>query len=218
MNNKISILIAEDHILVRDAWALMLNNDPRFCVIAVAGSADETIKKSHELKPDLVILDINLPGKSGIEAVASILEYSPGTRILGASCHTNPAYARLIIQNGGSGYITKTSTFQEMITAILEISENRKYICKEVYDILAESSKKTGVTGSSSLSQREMEVIEYIKNGNTSKQIAGALNISHKTIEVHRYNILKKLNLSNVAALVNYVNNSQMGYSDRFAS
>jgi DNA-binding NarL/FixJ family response regulator len=220
MDNKTTILIAEDHTLIREAWVFMLNNEPGFRVIAEVSDGDEAVRLTGELKPDIVILDINLRGRSGIEVVSILHQQSPGSRVLGVSCHIHPAYARLIIQNGGSGYITKTSPFHELVKAITEINGGKEYICKEIRDIIAQSPNhiKMAQTGINSLSQREVEVIEYIKKGNSSKQIAWALNISKKTIEVHRYNIMKKLNLGNVAALVNYINNSQLELGDRYAN
>ena len=161
-------------------------------------------------------MDINLPGINGIEATQQIRKFSPGSRILGVSLHTQPTYARKMMQKGAMGYVTKNSSREEMFKAILEIQGGKKYICDEIKNILSEQviSGEDPQTGLNSLSQREIEIISYIKKGNSSKEIADALNISVKTVEVHRYNILKKLNLKNAAALVNFINNSQLDFEN----
>ncbi|HVE61596.1 MAG TPA: response regulator transcription factor, partial [Chitinophagaceae bacterium] len=194
---KITILIVDDHTLVRETWSFILNTDPRFSVIAESGSGEEAVELSKKLRPNIVIMDINLPGINGIEATQQIRKYSPATRILGVSLHTQPTYARKMIQKGAMGYVTKNSSREEMFKAITEIQNGKKYICEEIKNILSEqviSGDDSQTTGLNSLSQREIEIISFIKKGNSSKEIADALHISVKTVEVHRYNILKKLN------------------------
>jgi DNA-binding NarL/FixJ family response regulator len=205
--HKISILVTDDHTLVREAWVTVLNSDPRFTVIAEASNAEEAIEKVKELRPEIAILDINLPGISGIEAIPLIRKFSPGTKILGVSLHTQPIYARKMMQKGARGYVTKNSSRMEMFKALLEIHEGRSYICEEIKNILSDQamSGKDPSNGLNSLSQREMEIIRHIRNGSSSKEIAETLFLSVKTVEVHRYNILKKLQLKNSAALVNFV-------------
>ena len=120
---KITILIADDHTLVRETWSFILNTDPRFSVIAESGSGEEAIELSKTLRPNIVIMDINLPGMNGIEATQQIRKYSPGTKILGVSLHTQPTYARKMIQKGAMGYVTKNSSREEMFKAIIEIQD-----------------------------------------------------------------------------------------------
>ena len=212
--DKITILIADDHTLVRETWSFILNTDPRFTVVAESGTGEEAVELAKKLRPNIVIMDINLPGINGIEATQQIRKFSPGSRILGVSLHTQPTYARKMMQKGAMGYVTKNSSREEMFKAILEIQAGKKYICDEIKNILSEQviSGDDPQTGLNSLSQREIEIISYIKKGDSSKEIADSLSISVKTVEVHRYNILKKLNLKNAAALVNFINNSQLDF------
>lgn len=212
--DKITILIADDHTLVRETWSFILNTDPRFTVVAESGSGEEAVELAKKMRPQVAIMDINLPGINGIEATQQIRKYSPGTKVLGVSLHTQPTYARKMMQKGAMGYVTKNSSREEMFKAIMEIQAGKKYICDEIKNILSEQviSGDDPQTGLNSLSQREIEIIAYIKKGFSSKEIADALNISVKTVEVHRYNILKKLNLKNAAALVNFINNSQLDF------
>ncbi len=210
---KITILIAEDHTLIRETWNFILNSDPRFNVLAACGNGEDAVELARTLRPNVVTMDINLPGINGFEAAQQIRKFSPGSKILGVSMHSQPAYARKMIQAGAKGYVTKNSSYEELMTAISEIHNNRTYICNDIKDILAQQSFEGRDSGLNSLSSREIEIIGYIKKGYSSKQIAEPLNISMKTIEVHRYNILKKLNLKNTAALVNYINNTELGFT-----
>jgi DNA-binding NarL/FixJ family response regulator len=214
--DKITILIADDHTLVRETWSFILNTDARFSVVAESGSGEEAVELAKKLRPNIVIMDINLPGINGIEATQQIRKFSPGSKILGVSLHTQPTYARKMIQKGAMGYVTKNSSREEMFKAIMEIQGGKKYICEEIKNILSEQviSGDDPQTGLNSLSQREIEIIAFIKKGFSSKEIADTLKISVKTVEVHRYNILKKLNLKNAAALVNYINNSQLDFDN----
>jgi DNA-binding NarL/FixJ family response regulator len=209
---KITILIADDHTLVRETWSFILNSDRRFKVIAESGSGEEAIELAKNLHPDIVIMDINLPGMNGIEATEQIRKFAPGSKILGVSLHTQPTYARKMMQKGAMGYVTKNSSREEMFKAIIEVHSGKKYVCDEIKNILSEQviSGEDQQSGLNALSQREIEVISFIKKGYSSKEISDALQISVKTVEVHRYNILKKLNLKNAAALVNFINNSQL--------
>jgi two-component system invasion response regulator UvrY len=210
---KITILIADDHTLVRETWTYILNSDPRFKVIGQSKTGEEAVEQARDLRPQVVIMDINMPGMNGIDATQMIRKYSPGSKILGVSLHTQPAYARKMIQKGASGYVTKNSSCEEMFKAIIEVQNRRKYICEEIKTILSDQviSGEDQQVGLNSLSRREIEIIGFIKKGCSSKEIADTLGISVKTVEVHRYNTLKKLNLKNSAAMVNYINNSQLG-------
>jgi len=209
---KITILITEDHMLIRQTWNFLLNSDPRLQVIADCGSGEEAVELAGKLRPDVVLMDINLPGLNGIDATPLIRKFSPGSKVLGVSLHSQPAYARKMMQQGAMGYITKNSSGEEMIKAIIEVHSNRKYICEEIKSILSEQmvNGDSAADGLNSLSKREIDIIGYIKQGLSSREIADTISISVKTVEVHRYNILKKLKMKNVAALVNYINNSQL--------
>ena len=129
---KIRILIADDHLMARQALVFVLNSDARFQVIAECESGEEAIEKSRELQPDIVVMDINLPGIDGIEATGKILEFSPGSKILGMSMHTQPSYANTIMEKGALGYLTKNSSRDEMYKAIFEVYSGRKYVCAEI--------------------------------------------------------------------------------------
>lgn len=209
---KIRLLITDDHTLVRESWVMILNADHRFNVVAQCSSGEEAIEQVKLHQPDVVIMDINLPGMTGIHATSEIRKNFPASKVLVVSLHTKPAYARKLMQSGAMGYVTKNSSQEEMIKAIIEVSENKRYICDEIKNIIAEETltgEQTSI-GLHALSTRELDIINYLKKGLSSKEVAENIGVAVKTVEVHRYNILKKLKLPNVAALINYVNQSQM--------
>jgi DNA-binding NarL/FixJ family response regulator len=153
-------------------------------------------------------MDINMSPVNGFEATKLVRKFSPGAKIIGISMHSMPAYARRMLQMGAMGYVTKNSSKDELLTAITEVNSGRKYVCDEVKNILAQQELVEEGThpDMNVLSRREIDVVQLIKEGLSSKEIAIRLDITLKTVEVHRYNILKKLNLKNTAALVNFIN------------
>ncbi len=207
----INILIADDHKLIRETWTIILNRDSRFKVIGSCSNSEDAVKMTGDLHPDVVLMDINMLPFSGIEATRQIRETSPDSRIIGVTMHSQPAYAKKMLQLGASGYVTKNSSKEEMINAILQVSEGNKFICEEIKELISEANEDPAmVEAVNTLTEREMDVINLIKNGNSSKDISIKLQISIKTVEVHRHNILKKLKLKNAAALIHYMYASSM--------
>jgi DNA-binding NarL/FixJ family response regulator len=205
---KITILLVDDHRLIRDSWSHILNREPRLQVVGAASNGDEAIEMAKTKRPRIILMDINMTPVNGFDATKTIRKQSPGSRIIGVSMHAIPVYAKKMLQAGAMGYVTKNSSREELISAILEVDAGRKYICDEVKNILAEQQLEEPSQQSdiNNLSKREIEIAKLIKDGMSSKEIASQLGISLKTVEVHRYNILKKLHLKNTAALVNFVN------------
>ena len=206
--SKISILLVDDHKLIRDSWSFILNSDARFNVVGETSNAADAVEIAREKKPAIVLMDINMSPVNGFEGTKLIRKYSPGSKIIGISMHSMPAYARRMLQMGAMGYVTKNSSKDELLMAIVEVNNGKKYICDEVKTILAqqELEEEGGQPDMNVLSRREIDIVKLIKEGLSSKEIALQLDISLKTVEVHRYNILKKLNLKNTAALVNFIN------------
>ena len=210
----ITILVADDHKLVREAWSFILNNDDRFKGIAECPNAESAIMQVKDLRPDVVIMDINMPGMNGIEAIPFIRKFSPISKILGVSCYTFPDIARKMIIAGASGYLTKNSSRDEMFHAIIEVMAGKKYLCKEIKSLIEESINGTDdpKVRLSTLSVREIEIISAVRKGLTSKEIAQEFRLAPKTVEIHRYKILKKLKLSNSAELVDFFNKHQSDF------
>lgn len=206
--SKINILIADDHKLIRETWSYILNSDNRFQVVGECGDAQEAVELARTKRPHVVLMDINMAPFSGLEATQRIRKISPGSKVIGVSMHSQPAYAKKMLQMGARGYVTKNSSKEEMIKAILEVNHGNKYICDEIKNIISEQllDEKEDSPNINALTEREMQIINFIKEGLSSKEIATSLNISLKTVEVHRHNILKKLKLKNSASLVNFIN------------
>lgn len=203
----ISILIADDHRLIRETWTILLNRDSRFKVIGSCSNSEEAVKMTKQKHPEVVLMDINMSPFSGIEATRIIRESSPDTRIIGVTMHSQPAYAKKMLQMGASGYVTKNSSREEMFNAILEVSKGNKFVCSEIKDLISEGAHEPeSLAAINTLTEREMDVINQIKQGHSSKEISRNLEISLKTVEVHRHNILKKLKLKNAASLIHYMN------------
>lgn len=206
---KISILLADDHQLVLESWKYMLETDERFLVAGIAGTGKQAVDLAADLRPNVVLMDINMNEMDGFEATKLIRKISPGSRVIGVSMHTMPAYAKRMLKAGASGYVTKSSSREELIKAILEVAEGKTYLCEDVKNIIINNELEPAPGPNINLlSKRELEIVQYISRGLSSKEISGQLFLSLKTIEVHRYNILKKLNLPNAAALVNFVNHN----------
>src|SRR5882724_3096391 len=139
----ISILIADDHKLIRETWTYILNRDSRFKVIGSCSNSEDAVKMSEEKHPNVVLMDINMIPFSGIEATRQIREVSPESRVIGVTMHSQPAYAKKMMQFGASGYVTKNSSREEMVTAIIEVSKGNKFVCEEMKDLISESIEDT---------------------------------------------------------------------------
>ena len=207
---KISVLIADDHKLIRDTWSFILNSDSRFQVIAECGDSEQAVEAAKVKRPNIVLMDINMMPISGFEATERIRKVSPASKIIGVSMHSQPAYAKKMLQIGAKGYVTKNSSKEEMMKAILEVHDGNKYVCEEIKNNISELvlEENKDLPNVNALTEREIQIINLIKDGQSSKEIAGQLNISLKTVEVHRHNVLKKLKLKNSASLVNFINNT----------
>lgn len=205
---KITVLLVDDHQLFREAWAYLFQKDSRFEVIGETSCAETVMQLVDEKSPDIILMDINMSPVDGFELTRRIMETNAAAKIIGISMHNMPAFVRQLLHAGAMGYVTKNTSMNEAILSITEVYNGRKYICREVRDAIA--LRKLGIIEPSdrinTLSDRELGVIRLIGEGLSSKEIAVRLELSVKTIEAHRYNILRKLNLKNTAALMSYIN------------
>jgi len=209
--NKIRVLIADDSKLNRDTWTYMLNHDSRFLVVAECGDADRAVELASDKRPDIVLMDINTPVFAGLEATQKIRKQQPGSQVISVSSYSQPLYVKKMLQMGARGYVTKNSSREEMLHAIMEVSQGNKYICNEIKDIISDqtlSDESMAQPDVNAITNRELEIINLLKEGSSSRDIAGKLFISLRTVEVHRHNILKKLKLKNTASLINFINSS----------
>lgn len=207
---KITVLIVDDHTLIRETWSFLLGRNENFEVIAEVGDGQKAIDIARDKRPNIVLLDINMTPLNGFDVLKMIRKQSPGSKVIAVSMHSQPAYAKKMLRMGAKGYVTKNSPRQEMLDAIMEVNNGNTYICQEVKNILSDQmlNEEDTAAGLNQLSEREIEVINQIRDGLSSKEIADRLAISIKTVEVHRHNILKKLKVKNTASLINYINSS----------
>ncbi len=212
MSKKISIIIFDDHNLVAEMWSDLINSDERFSVIGICNdTSDKSIALVKAQRPDVVIMDINIQPVSGIDATKQVKKESPGTKVIGVSMHNQPSFAKRMLKNGALGYVTKSSNKAEMFEAILSVTLGKVYVCKEIQENLSKQVFEDDETPDiSKLSEREIDVLKFIKEGLSSKEIAEKLFLSSRTVEVHRSNILKKLNLKNTASLLKFIHNSSL--------
>jgi len=207
---KITVLIVDDHTLIRETWSFLLGRSENFEVIGEVGDGQKAIDVARDKRPNIVLLDINMTPLNGFDVLKMMRKQSPGSKVIAVSMHSQPAYAKKMLRLGAKGYVTKNSPRQEMLDAIMEVVQGNVYICQEVKDILSDQmlNEEDATAGLNQLSEREIEVINHIRDGLSSKEIADRLAISIKTVEVHRHNILKKLKVKNTASLINYINSS----------
>lgn len=203
-------MIVDDHTLIRETWSFLLSRNENFEVIAEVGDGQQAIDLARDKRPNIILLDINMSPLNGFDILKMIRKLSPGSKVIAVSMHSQPSYAKKMLRLGARGYVTKNSPRQEMLDAIHEVYNGQVYICQEVKNIISVQmlGDDENGPGLNQLSEREIEVINLIRDGLSSKEIATRLNIAIKTVEVHRHNILKKLKVKNTASLINYINAS----------
>jgi DNA-binding NarL/FixJ family response regulator len=211
---KTTIAVVDDHKLFRQMWSIMFARNSEIEITGEGGTLEEAIEMIKIKRPDIVFLDINLPDGSGLDAVPLIRKFSPGTKIIAVSMHSKPAYAKKMLQMGAKGYVTKNSSHDEMFKAIKEVMDGKIYVCEEIKNNLSDQMLRDGSKEPSvnDLSLREIGIIKLIKEGLSSKEISSVLEISTRTVEVHRHNILKKLKLKNSTSLINFINTSDLSF------
>ncbi|MCW3118872.1 MAG: two component transcriptional regulator, LuxR family [Chitinophagaceae bacterium] len=212
MMKKIEVIVVEDHKLVRELWVGMLTANKDIKIVGESGMFDTAIEMIKSKNPDIVLLDINLSPGSGFDAVPLIRQFSPTTRIIIISMHNQPSYCKKMMGLGAMGYVTKNSSQKEMFKAIDEVMQGRTFVCDEIKDILVKQEMADELNGINELTSREIEIIKFLKEGLTSKEIATKFNRSFKTVEVHRHNILKKLKLNNTASLIRHIHSTEPSF------
>lgn len=205
------ILIADDHVLLRELLATMVSGKGQSCeVVAQAGDAAEAIAACQEHRPDLLILDVNMPGRSGVDAVTEIKKISPKTRILLCCGTVTERELLAALQAGADGFMEKTSSGTDFLDAMERVAAGENYLCAKSVNILSAVMRKppgesgAGAARKNSLTAREKEIMGLIVSGQSSKEIASKLFLSLATVETHRANLMTKIGAHNVAQLVRY--------------
>lgn len=204
----IRIIIADDHRIMRAGLRSLLSADSGLEVVGEATNSEETLALVKELKPDVVVLDIGMPGNENLDALKGIRADSPDIRVLMLTMHEDNELLQECLRLGAKGYIIKRAAESELIDAIYAVHRGMIYVHPSMIPSLVADTKKTKTKSSfvEPLTHREIEVLLLIVEGNTNRQISEALNISVRTVETHRSNIMDKLDLHSRVDLVRYVN------------
>ena len=204
---RIRCVLADDHEMLRYGVRRLLEDAPDFSVVGEAGDAAEALKLVLEHRPDLVLLDISMPGMSSFEAGHLIEEHCAGTRIVYLTMHEDREYVQQALRSGASGYLLKDTPAPLLLGALREVHCGGRSLSPQVQNKLKDDSKlRSRTTGiplrRSTLTLREREVMKLLAEGNTVKKVAAALGVSVKTVEAHKFNLMRKLDIHNKAQLV----------------
>ena len=205
---KHRIVIADDHRIVREGLKSLVEKEKDLEVAGMAENGRQALLLTRKLKPDVVIIDIAMPDLNGIDAAQQIADEVPGVKVIALSMHSEKQFVEGMLRAGAAGYLLKDSAFEELIKAIRIVCAGKKYLSPEVTDIVLRNylSPSIGedVEKEPDLTLREREVLQLISEGSTTREIAEQINISIKTVETHRKNIMDKLDLHTVAELTRY--------------
>lgn len=202
----LSILIADDHEVVRRGIRAILEARPEWKVCGEAATGREAAEKAEKLRPDLVLLDLAMPETDGLEAVQRILACCPGTKILVLTMSDSGEIASRVLAAGASGLVLKSDAARDLVRAIQSIEKDKPFLSPEVTRLIIGHLAKTSTPGPSkgNVTPRELEVLKLLALGRTNKEVATALEISAKTVDAHRSNIMRKLNLRSYSDLIQY--------------
>ncbi len=204
------ILLADDHQVTLTGLRTVLESQEGWQVCGEAKTGREAVEKARHLKPDVVVMDFSMPEMNGLEATREIRKWLPETEVLILTMHESGTLAQEALAAGARGFVLKTEATRQLIAAVKKLAEHKLSYTQKASDMVLETSRQTGLTSgsaempSSSLTERECEVIRLVAAGKKSREIAAALNISVKTADVHRSHILSKLKLNGIADLVRY--------------
>lgn len=209
MENKLRILIAEDHISVREGFRFIIESQANMEVVGEAGDGRSAVEMARKLMPDIVLMDISMPKLNGLKAAAKLKRVAPEIKIITLTRHTDTAFLHELLQAGVSGYVLKQSAAEEIIRAIRAIAAGNNYLDpaitgKVFNDYANKQSNLRGDTTGTPLTDRESEVLRHIALGYSNNEIAVKMNVSVKTIESHKSNALKKLAMRSRKDIIRY--------------
>ena len=205
MSAPVRVLLADDHTLVRAGVRRILESQPGFAVVAEVADGDAALAALAEHAADVLVLDLSMPGKDGFEVLRRARDVRPGLRVLVLSMHAGAEYVQRAVREGADGYLLKDSAVQDLVAGIRSVMEGRAFYSPAVQGQLARlAGQRRGGGGLESLTEREREVLRQVARGLTTKEIAAALAISMRTVDSHRANLMRKLDLRSVARLTQF--------------
>ncbi|HLO62228.1 MAG TPA: response regulator transcription factor [Azonexus sp.] len=203
---KVRVLLADDHQLFREALRVMLEKEPSIRVVAETGDGLQVLPLAQNLSPDVICMDISMPGMNGIETTRRLRTACPDIKIIGLSAFSDQRYIFEMLNAGAAGYVTKAAAGDQLLQAITAVRQDQKFLCPDASTAISRTQPDLGDSAGQAdrLGPRERQVLQLVAEGHTSAQIAGHLQMAPSTVEVHRRNIMRKLNLHNVADLTKY--------------
>jgi DNA-binding NarL/FixJ family response regulator len=205
---KIKILLADDHKIVREGLSTLIEKQSDMEVMAEVDNGRAAVHFAQKLSPDVVIMDIGMPGLNGIEATRQICRELPGTKVIALSMHADKRFVIEMLNAGAEGYLLKSSAFEELVHAVHAVMAQKSYVSSPLAGILVKYSRRPLPKKEFSvffiLTRREREVLQLVAEGNCTKEIADHLHVSVKTIETHRLQIMKKLEIFSIAELTKF--------------
>lgn len=208
--STISVLLAEDHVIVREGLRILLGLEKDLKIVAEANNGREAVELAEELRPDVVVMDVAMPVLNGLEATRQIHYRFPGSKVIILSAHNDDAYVKKALESGASGYLNKQIAASLLPGAIREVHRGVPCFSPGILRGLVHHRERSRVEkvrpalAAPVLSPREMEVLQLLAEGHTNKEMAGFLRISIKTIEKHRHNVMRKLNIHDTASLTRH--------------
>jgi DNA-binding NarL/FixJ family response regulator len=199
MRHEITVLLVDDHQLVRKGFRRILEDDPDLRVVGEAGNGIEAIQFAEQFTPRVIVMDMSMPGLDGVQATKEVLRRVPGTAVLILSMYAEESYIRNAFEAGAKGYLLKNAIEVDLTAAVKTVAGGRQYKSPGL-----PSGKSESVDGFELLTQREKQVLQLIAQGNSNKEIAGLLKLSVNTVSVHRANLMEALNIHRTAELVVY--------------
>jgi DNA-binding NarL/FixJ family response regulator len=204
----IKILLADDHKIVRDGLRSLIESHTDMGIVAEAENGRTAVELAQKLSPDVVVMDISMPDLNGIEATRQIISARPEVKVIALSMHSDKRFVVGMFQAGASGFLLKDCAFEELASAIVSVTTNQKYLSPHVAGVMIDDYLQRfppeDDSVSSALTKREREVLQLLAEGWSTKQIASHLSVSVKTVETHRRQIMKKLNVHSIAELTKY--------------
>lgn len=202
-----TVVITDDHDVIREGIKNILSNQPEYKVVGEASNGEEALKKVEELKPDILLLDISMPERSGLDAVGQIRHICPKTKIIIITVHRASIYIRKALKSGVKGYLHKENVVEDLLPALRRVSKGEVYVSSQVSRFLVEQLKEESAQPQKKggiLSQRESDILRLVAEGKTAKEIGEILFISPRTVENYKNMLLEKLGLHRTADLIKY--------------
>jgi DNA-binding NarL/FixJ family response regulator len=196
---SITVLLVDDHSLVRRGFRRMLEDDPQIRIVGESSDGHDAVQKSAELHPNVVVMDFALPSMNGAVATRRILQIAPATAVLILSMHSEPSYVRTCLDAGARGYLLKNAMDLELVEAVKQVAAGKQVLDPRLAQVTA-----PGAAAPPQLTTRELEVLQLIVHGKSNKEIAIVLGLSANTVSVHRANLMQTLGIHNTAELVVY--------------